>query len=202
MVRSGGAGILVGFMTGFFGVGGGFLIVPALTVLLGLAMRRAIATSLAIIAVTGAAALTSHLAEGAQPDWPLTLVLCAAAAAGALSGSGLSRRLPVATLARTFAVVVAAVAMFLLVDVLVLGGPPAGEGLSPLLGDFGVVGHRVAMPLVRPRDLDVERARRGFEIGWFGVSQPGREITAGDLLRRPPQVVEGRLPSPCPPVRP
>src|SRR5665648_1282621 len=45
-------------------------------------MRRAIATSLAIISVTAAAALASHLLAGAEPNWPLTLVLCAAAGAG------------------------------------------------------------------------------------------------------------------------
>ena len=61
-----------GVMTGFFGVGGGFLIVPALTILLGLGDARAIATSLAIITLTGVAALISHLATGAQPNWPLT----------------------------------------------------------------------------------------------------------------------------------
>ncbi len=113
-------------MTGFFGVGGGFLIVPALTLLLGLVMRRAIATSLAIITLTGLAALASHLAQGAQPDWPLTLVLCAAAAAGALAGSALGRKLPPVTLAHAFGIVVAVVALFLLVDVLALGGPPVG----------------------------------------------------------------------------
>lgn len=126
IVRAGGAGLIVGVMTGFFGVGGGFLIVPALTILLGLLMRRAIATSLAIITLTGIAALISHLAAGAQPNWPLTLVLCAAAAAGALAGSALGRRLPPTTLARAFGVVVAIVAVFLLIDVLALGGPPTG----------------------------------------------------------------------------
>lgn len=124
--RAGGSGLAVGAMTGFFGVGGGFLIVPALTTLLGLSMRRAIATSLAIITLTGLAALVSHLAEGARPDWPLTLALCGAAAVGALLGSSLGRRLPARTLARAFGVVVGVVASFLLVDVLVLGGPPIG----------------------------------------------------------------------------
>jgi hypothetical protein len=52
IVRAGGGGLVVGLMTGFFGVGG-VLIVPALTILLGLMMRRAIATSLAIITLTG-----------------------------------------------------------------------------------------------------------------------------------------------------
>lgn len=126
IARAGGAGLVVGVMTGFFGVGGGFLIVPALTMLLGLMIRRAIATSLAIITLTGVAALISHLVQGAQPDWPLTLVLCGSAAVGALAGSALGRRLPAASLARAFGIVVALVAILLLVDVLALGGPPVG----------------------------------------------------------------------------
>lgn len=117
-------GLGVGAMTGFFGVGGGFLIVPALTVLLGLTLRRAIATSLAIITLTGVAALASHLAAGSSPDWELTAVLAGSAAAGALAGSSLGRRLDARALARAFAVVVAVVALFLLLDVLVLEGPP------------------------------------------------------------------------------
>jgi uncharacterized membrane protein YfcA len=126
VARAGAAGSVVGLMTGFFGVGGGFLIVPALTILLGLPMRRAVATSLAIITLTGGAALASHLATGAQPNWPLTLVLCGSAAAGALGGTVLGRRLPVRTLAHGFGLVVVVVALFLLLDVLVFGGPPAG----------------------------------------------------------------------------
>lgn len=124
--RAGAAGLVVGLMTGFFGVGGGFLIVPALTVLLGLTLRRAIATSLAIITLTGLAGLVSHLVEGAQPDWALTLALAGAAAVGALLGSSLGRRLEPRHLAHGFGIVVAAVALFLLVDVLFLGGPPVG----------------------------------------------------------------------------
>ena len=104
--KAGGSGWPSGGMTGFFGVGGGFLIVPALTTLLGLTMRRAVATSLAIITVTGLAALASHLAEGAEPDWPLTLVLCTSAAAGGLLGSSLGSRLPAKTLAHAFGIVV------------------------------------------------------------------------------------------------
>lgn len=125
-VRAGASGLGVGALTGFFGVGGGFLIVPALTTLLGLGMRRAIATSLAIIALTGVAALASHLAAGSTPDWTLTSVLAAAAAAGAVAGSRLSGRLRTETLAHAFAIVVAVVGLFLLVDVLFLGGPPTG----------------------------------------------------------------------------
>lgn len=122
--RSAGAGLLVGAMTGFFGVGGGFLIVPALTSLLGLPLRRAIATSLAIIGITSVVALSTHLSRGAEPDWPITAVLCAAAAAGALSGSALGRRVSPTALAHGFGIVVAVLACFLLLDVLAFGGPP------------------------------------------------------------------------------
>ncbi len=119
-------GIVVGVMTGFFGVGGGFLIVPVLTLILGLGMRRAIATSLAIITLTGLAALVSHLAAGSQPDWALTAALAGSAAVGAVAGSSLGRRLNPRTLAHAFGAMVAVVALFLLLDVLFFGGPPVG----------------------------------------------------------------------------
>ena len=122
--QAGSCGIVVGVMTGFFGVGGGFLIVPALANLLGLPVRRAIATSLAIITVTSVGAVASHLIEGNQPDWPLTAVLCISAVAGALAGSALGQRLQPRQLANAFAAVVAGIAVFLLIDVLALGGPP------------------------------------------------------------------------------
>ena len=63
------AGLLVGALTGFFGVGGGFVIVPVLTLWLGAPFRRAVGTSLVIIGLTGIAALASHLARG-RPAGP------------------------------------------------------------------------------------------------------------------------------------
>lgn len=125
LLRGGGSGLLVGAMTGFFGVGGGFLIVPALTSLLGVPLRRAIATSLAIIGLTGVVALAVHLDRGAAPEWPLTVALSGATAAGALLGTALGRRLAPRLLSRAFALVVATVAVLLLLDVIVLGGPPS-----------------------------------------------------------------------------
>ena len=120
------AGFGVGVLTGFFGIGGGFLVVPLLSVWLGVGFRRAVATSLVIIALTGIAALASHLVAGAAPDVGLTAALGGATAAGALLGTTISRRLPQAALGRAFAVVVALVALLLLVDALALGGPPSG----------------------------------------------------------------------------
>jgi uncharacterized membrane protein YfcA len=118
------SGVGVGALTGFFGVGGGFMIVPVLTLWLGLGFRRAVATSLVIITLTGAAALASHLAAGAAPNVGITVALAGSTAAGALAGTALGRRLPQQALGRAFAVVVTIVALLLLLDTLVLGGPP------------------------------------------------------------------------------
>ena len=118
------AGLAVGAMTGFFGVGGGFMIVPVLTLGLGLAFRRAVATSLVIITITGLAALASHLVAGATPHLGVTASLAASTALGALAGTAVAGRLPQQALARGFAVIVALVAVALLADVLLLGGPP------------------------------------------------------------------------------
>ena len=120
------AGLAVGALTGFFGVGGGFVIVPLLTLWLGLAFRRAVATSLVIITLTGSAALASHLAEGAELDVPVTLLLAGSTAAGAVIGTSVGGRVPQRFLARSFAVVVVLVAAFLLVDTLAFDGPPTG----------------------------------------------------------------------------
>jgi uncharacterized membrane protein YfcA len=118
------AGLLVGALTGFFGVGGGFVIVPVLTLWMGAPFRRAVGTSLVIIGITGVAALVSHLAAGARPDPVVTLTLAGATGAGALAGALIGERVPAAKLSRAFAVIVATVALALFVDVLALGGPP------------------------------------------------------------------------------
>jgi len=118
------AGLGVGAMTGFFGVGGGFVIVPVLTMWLGAPFRRAVATSLVIITLTGLAALASHLITGSRPDLQITVELAVATGFGALLGTVLGERLPQQVLQRGFAVLVTLVALALLIDVLVLGGPP------------------------------------------------------------------------------
>jgi uncharacterized membrane protein YfcA len=78
-------GLLTGLLTGLFGVGGGFVIVPALVLLLGLPITLAVGTSLAIIALTSASALAAHLASG-RIDWGIATAFAAAAIAGALVG--------------------------------------------------------------------------------------------------------------------
>jgi hypothetical protein len=118
------AGLAVGALTGFFGVGGGFVIVPVLVLWLGVGFRRAVATSLVIITITGVAALGSHLVAGTRLDVPVTAVLAGSTALGAVAGTTVGDRLPQHQLGRAFAVIVGLVAVFLLVDVLALGGPP------------------------------------------------------------------------------
>src|SRR5215207_7270100 len=102
------------------GVGGGVMIVPVPALGLGLTFRRAVATSLVIIALTGTAALVSHLAAGATPDWGLTAALAAPTALGALGGTAVAERLPQAALAKAFSVIVALLALFLLADATLL----------------------------------------------------------------------------------
>ncbi len=120
------AGSGVGVLTGFFGVGGGFLIVPVLTLWLDTRFRRAVATSLVILTLTGVAALASHLATGSGINLPVTIAMASSTAVGALAGTIVGRRLPQQHLGRAFAVVVSGVAVFLTVDTLFLGGPPTG----------------------------------------------------------------------------
>lgn len=108
------SGLCVGFLTGFLGVGGGFLIVPALVVFGGLGMRAAIGTSLMVIAVNCAAGLAGHLGTG-DADLVLTGLVTLCAVIGALTGTALSHRFHPTGLRRAFAWFVVAVALFLIV---------------------------------------------------------------------------------------
>ena len=121
------AGALVGFLTGFFGVGGGFIIVPTLAVTLSFSMRSAIGTSLAIITTTSVLGLGVHLAAGRDLDAGLAAAMAAACVAGAILGARLSRRVPQRSLGRAFAVLVVVVAGYLLVSAAFLGGPPGSS---------------------------------------------------------------------------
>lgn len=118
------AGGLVGLLTGFFGVGGGFVIVPVLTLWFGMSFRRAVGTSLVIITLTGVAALASHIVTGTTLDVPITAALAGGTMVGSLVGSLIGSRLPQRALGQGFALVVGAVAIFLLIDTLVFHGPP------------------------------------------------------------------------------
>ena len=110
------AALLVGTLTGFFGVGGGFAIVPALTLLLGLPMRTATATSLLVIAINSAAALVSKLGLGVPVDWPFVAAFTVATMVGSLGGVRVAGRVDPALLRRAFAVLLLAVSTYTLVS--------------------------------------------------------------------------------------
>ena len=107
-----GAGTVVGFFTGLFGVGGGFVIVPALTLFLGFAMPEAIGTSLLIIAINSGVALLGRWGAETSIEWSGTALFAAAALAGVLAGSRLADRLPARTLLRAFAALLVVVGLY------------------------------------------------------------------------------------------
>jgi hypothetical protein len=108
------AGLIVGVLTGFLGVGGGFLIVPALVLFGGLAMKDAIGTSLLVIAINCIAGLIGHLHHSSF-DLRLTLLITIIAAVGTLFGTKLSYEISPTKLKTGFATFVLVVGIFLIV---------------------------------------------------------------------------------------
>ncbi len=115
--RSVGTGVSVGFLTGLFGVGGGFLIIPALVLLLGLDMSVAIGTSLVIVVLNSASGVAAHLGN-AHIDLAIAVTFTAAAVMAALAAGRIGARLPTGRLQRGFACLVLAVAAFVLAEAL------------------------------------------------------------------------------------
>ncbi len=109
------SGLGVGTLTGFLGVGGGFLIVPALVMLVGLPMRQAVGTSLVVIAMNSLAGLLGHLNSGAI-DMTVVLLFAAAGIAGSLVGTRLTRIVKPEMLRTGFALFVMLLAAVLLFD--------------------------------------------------------------------------------------
>ncbi|GAA2799026.1 sulfite exporter TauE/SafE family protein [Mycolicibacterium pallens] len=111
------AGATVGLLTGLFGVGGGFLIIPALVLMLGVEMPVAVGTSLLIIVANSAAGVVSHL-QGLHINWTVAAAFAATATTASLAAGHLGTRLYTGRLQRWFAVLVFAVAAFVVVDTL------------------------------------------------------------------------------------
>ncbi|MFN2494592.1 MAG: sulfite exporter TauE/SafE family protein [Pseudonocardiaceae bacterium] len=109
------AGIAVGFLTGLFGVGGGFLTIPALTLLLGLPMPAAVGTSLVIVVINSAAGFAAHAGQ-ATLDYRITGAFTLTAILGSLAAARLATRLPADRLRRWFAYLVLAVAAFVIIQ--------------------------------------------------------------------------------------
>jgi uncharacterized membrane protein YfcA len=106
-------GIGVGLITGLIGVGGGFLIVPALVLVARLPMRLAVGTSLLVITMNTASGFLGY--AGSIPvDWHLVLWFGAVAALGSIVGTRLSKRLPQRTLKQVFGVLLIGVSLYVL----------------------------------------------------------------------------------------
>ena len=103
---------LVGLLAGFLGVGGGFLVVPALMLALAMPIEFAAGTSLVVIAVTSMTALVARLGAGLSPDWNVVFVLTAAAAVGGLAGTTLANRIDARRLSSAFITVVIGVGVY------------------------------------------------------------------------------------------
>ncbi|MDO5698431.1 MAG: sulfite exporter TauE/SafE family protein [Dermatophilus congolensis] len=104
----------VGFLTGFFGVGGGFAVVPALVLALGYSMPVAVGTSLVVIVVNSLTALAARAASGLDIDWPLILVFGAVAAAGSLLGGRLAGKIDQRHLSLAFTILLFLVSAYVL----------------------------------------------------------------------------------------
>ncbi|WEV28713.1 sulfite exporter TauE/SafE family protein [Streptomyces sp. 71268] len=116
--RSAGAGVGLGALTGLLGVGGGFLTVPALVTVLAFEMRAAVGTSLLVISANSLASLATRGATATGVDWAVIGPFAGAAILGARDGKRLATKVTGARLRRVFAVVLLAVAAFMLIDAL------------------------------------------------------------------------------------
>jgi uncharacterized protein len=152
-------GIVAGFLSGLFGVGGGILIVPALVLVLHFDQRLAHGTSLAAVLPIAFSSVISYATAG-EIDWAVALFLAIGAVTGAVLGTHLLHRLPHDVLAGVFIVVLVATAVRLIVDtsdatgrgdmtvlmavLLIVAGVAAGI----LAGLLGVGGGIIMVPIM------------------------------------------------------
>ena len=109
------AGVATGLLTGTLGVGGGFVVVPALAALLGLSMPMAIGTSQLVLVLNAVAGLAGRVGTGAVA-WNVGLVFAGGGVVGAVVASRLVGRLPEQRLSRVFALLLVFVAVLLVVE--------------------------------------------------------------------------------------
>jgi uncharacterized membrane protein YfcA len=152
-------GLVAGFLSGLFGVGGGILIVPALVMALRFDQRLAHGTSLAAVLPIALSSLLSYGLEG-EVDWTVASFLAIGAVAGAVIGTHILHKLPHDALAIAFIVVLVATAVRLILDHSEAGGRAAlsvvgavvlvlaGVVTGILAGLLGVGGGIVMVPVM------------------------------------------------------
>jgi hypothetical protein len=112
------AAAAVGLLTGIVGVGGGFLIVPALLVFAGVNMTTAVANSLALIVINGITAFLTISLSNQSPtlDWVVILTMAGVGAIAVLAGQNLASHLPQQLLKRGFAMILLGLSVWLIID--------------------------------------------------------------------------------------
>jgi uncharacterized membrane protein YfcA len=111
-------GLLVGLLSGLFGVGGGFLIVPSLVTFAMMDLSVAVGTSLLVITLVGGSGVASELISGREIPLGITLGFLAGSIPGLFAGSFIGRRMPGSLVARIFSVTIVCVAAFVILKTL------------------------------------------------------------------------------------
>ncbi len=112
-------GVGIGLITGLLGAGGGFLIIPALVLVLHIPMKKAVGTSLLIIALNSLIGFTGDIGQQ-YINWPFLLLIAAIAVAGIIIGTWLSRKIAGAKLKKGFGWFVLAMGTYILIKELLL----------------------------------------------------------------------------------
>jgi uncharacterized membrane protein YfcA len=108
-------GLAVGLLSGLYGVGGGFLIVPALVTFASMGVPRAVGTSLMVMTLIGISGVAAHIADGRPLPLPIATGFVAGSIPGLFAGSFLGRRLTGPLLSQMFSVAIVSVAIFVIV---------------------------------------------------------------------------------------
>jgi uncharacterized membrane protein YfcA len=113
-------GLGVGILSGLVGIGGGFLIVPALVLLAGVPMTSAVGTSLAVIALNAFTGFAKYLRvlerQSLELDWPVLLAVAGVGIVGSFAGHRLGRSLPQAALRKAFGAFLVVMGLFIAFD--------------------------------------------------------------------------------------
>ena len=154
-------GVVVGFITGIVGAGGGFLVVPALALLGGLPMPIAVGTSLLVIAMKSFAGFAGY-ATSVSIDWQVTLLVTGGAIVGAFIGSAAAGRVHPDRLRKAFGWFVLVMAVFILGqelgdDLLEFGSRSVLHGAGVIIGIVALASV-VLLLVLRPRQAEVEPA--------------------------------------------
>lgn len=108
-------GILTGVLSGIFGVGGGFVIVPALVLFSDMSIHRAVGTSLMVITMVSVSGVGSQIWAGRVIDPVVTALFVGGGIAGLITGQQIGRRLSGPVLQKVFVVAILAVAVFIII---------------------------------------------------------------------------------------